>query len=92
MTTRMERERQELRDALKLRADYKRSRIASLGHDGRNHAVMDSNSPATLSQIRSLLIELHMMMSKESSDRPVRFVVTERDASGNIKAFKVVRT
>ena len=52
------------------------------------------STPEMLNEMRAQLNEIRAMLKqyKIGDDMPVKFVVTERDASGKIMSFKVERT
>ena len=83
----IERDRKQLQASLRDRAARKRA----LKLPPNPNPLADVHSPASLAQIRGLLVEVHAMLTRMSENKgPVDFVVTGRDSNGDVKTFRAV--
>ena len=89
MATRLERERREVQERLRTKALTNAPVARKVG---KHDAMLDPASIATLAQIRALLVEIHAMLKKmPEHNMGIEFVVTSRDAQGNVRTFKAAQ-
>ena len=92
MTT-IDRARDTYQAELKRKAKQKKADAKRRGWKGPERRPGDVSASEAQLEIREQLSEIleHMRKHKPGDSGNVKFVVTERDASGAIKAFKVER-